>query len=237
MDRWLASVLALVLTITPMFAGEQSPPASQPPPAAPTAAPAPQTAPGAQPIQPMAPLPVSRSLKVVALAGSGEVNDLERHIMAPLVVQVLDQTDRPAEGAEVVFRFPLNGPGAVFPGGKNSQTVRTNGTGQAAALNWVANNEVGTFEVHVSATYGNQIGETTIKMSNATRIADEDIRKHKQHGSWWSPTWVKLVVIGGGAAAVAGIILATRGGGGTTPAPAPPTITITPGTPSVGGPR
>ena len=137
-----------------------------------------------------------------------------------------------------MFRFPLNGPGAAFPGGKNSQTVRTNGTGQAAALNWVANNEVGTFEVHISATYGNQIGETTIKMSNATRVADEDIRKARKHGSWWSPTWVKLAVIGGGAAAVAGIILATRGGGGgTTPAPAPPTITITPGTPSVGGPR
>jgi hypothetical protein len=237
MDRWLASILALVLTITPIFAGEQPSPAPQPPPAAQTAAPAPQTAPASQPIQPMAPLPVSRSLKVVPLAGNGEVNDLERRIMAPLVVQVLDRNDRPAEGAEVVFRFPLNGPGAVFPGGKNSQTVRTNGTGQAAALNWVANNEVGTFEVHISATYGNQIGETTIKMSNATRVADEDIRKARKHGSWWSPTWVKLAVIGGGAAAVAGIILATRGGGGATPAPASPTITITPGTPSVGGPR
>ena len=60
------------------------------------------------------------------LAGSGEMNDLERRVMAPLVVQVLDQNDRPMEGAEVVFRFPLNGPGATFPGGKNSVIVRTN---------------------------------------------------------------------------------------------------------------
>src|SRR5438270_10379009 len=230
MDRWLAPFLAFVLAVTPLCADGQSPQVPQPTPAAPAAAPAPQATPPAPTVQPMAQLPVTRSLKVIALAGSGESNDLERHIMAPLVVQVVDNNDRPAEGAEVVFRFPLKGPGAFFPGGKTSQTARTNGTGQVAALNWVANNEVGSFEVHVSATYGNQIGETTIKMSNATRVAEEDLRKPGKHGSWWSPTWVKLAIIGGGAAAVAGIILATRGGGGGSAPPAPPTITITPGT-------
>ena len=81
----------------------------------------------------MAPLPMVRSLKLTALAGDHAMNDLERSLMAALVIQVLDQNDRPVEGAEVVFRFPLNGPGAVFRGGNTSQTVRTNGQGQAAA--------------------------------------------------------------------------------------------------------
>ncbi len=53
--------------------------------------------------------------------------------MAPLVVQIVDQNERPMEGADVVFRFPLNGPSATFAGGKSSVAVRTNGTGQAAA--------------------------------------------------------------------------------------------------------
>ena len=69
--------------------------------------------------------------EIVTLAGKGEMNDLERHVMAPLVIEVLDQNERPVEGAEVVFRFPINGPGAVFPGGKTSQTARTNGQGSS----------------------------------------------------------------------------------------------------------
>src|SRR6202048_1195845 len=159
--RWLSTLLAILLALGPVWAAEQAPAPQQPAPNAPAAPPAPTT--------PMAPLPMMRSLKVTALAGNHEANDLERALMAPLVVQVLDQNDRPVEGAEVVFRFPLNGPGATFRGGNSSQTVRTNGQGQAAAQNWMANNQVGTFEVHVTASYGNQLGETTVSMTNATR--------------------------------------------------------------------
>src|SRR2546421_662207 len=61
-------------------------------------------------VKPMAPLPTVQNLKLIALAGKDEMNDLERHVMAPLVVEVLDQNDRPVEGADVVFRFPLKGP-------------------------------------------------------------------------------------------------------------------------------
>jgi hypothetical protein len=181
----------------------------------------------------MAPLPMVRSLKLTALAGNKEMNDLERGLMAPLVIQVLDQNDRPVEGAEVVFRFPLNGPGATFRGGNTSQTVRTNSQGQAAATNWIAN-QTGTFSVHVTAAYGNQLGETTVTMTNVTRIVEETSRK-KKGGSWYSPKWVKIALIAGGAATVAGVILATRGGGSS--ASSTPTITITPGSPTVGGPH
>lgn len=203
---WLASLLVLLLIMPCQGAGQQPP----------------------------SPLPTVQSLKLVPLAGNNESNDLERKIMAPLVVEVLDQYDRPVEGADVVFRFPLNGPGAFFADHSTSRKFRTNFQGQAAATGWVANNEAGTFEVHVTATYGNQVGETTITMSNATRVAD-DVKKKSKSG-FWSSRWTKIAIIGGAAAVAAGVILATRGGSKSAATVNPP-ITITPGTPTVGGPH
>jgi len=223
MHGWLAPVLAVLLLLAPgpVHAGEQAPAPQQP-------------AAQAAPATPMAPLPMVRGLKVTALAGNKAMNDLERGIMTPFVIQVLDQNDRPVEGAEVVFRFPLNGPGATFRGGNSSQTVRTNGQGQAAALNWTANNEVGAFDVHVTAAYGNQLGETTVSMTNVTRIV-EDGKGGKKEAKWYSSKWVKIAIIAGGAATAAGIILATHGGSSSSSST--PSVIITPGSPTVGGPH
>jgi hypothetical protein len=182
-----------------------------------------------------------KDLKILVLAGNEEMNDLERKVMAPLVVQVLDQNDRPVQGAEVVFRFPLSGPSATFPGGKTSQIVRTNGTGESAALNWMANGEAGTFVVHVTASYGNEMGETTVKMTNVTRIVEGNsgirsgARRGGKHAAWYSSKWVKIALVAGAAGAVAGIVLAVHGGSSSTPSHPP--ITITPGPPTVGGPH
>jgi hypothetical protein len=160
------------------------------------------------------------------------MNDLERRVMAPLVVQVTDRDERPVETAEVVFRFPVSGPGSAFAGGKTSQTVRTNSEGQASALNWMANGQVGKFQVHVTATYGNQVGETTLTMINVTRVVEE--KPKSTAAGWWSHRWVKIAVIGGAAAAIGiGVFLATRGGSkGSSGA----TIGVTPGSPTVGAP-
>lgn len=226
--RALARIMIVLLPVVPVLAEQQSQGSAQTP-ANPPSSPSPQ------PGQPAPALPVVQGLKIVALAGKGEMNDLERHVMAPLVIEVLDQNDRPVEGAEVVFRFPINGPGATFPGGRTSQTTRTNGQGQAAAMNWVANNQVGAFDVHVTATYGNQLGETTVSMSNVNKIVEEG-KKAQKNGGWWSPRWVKLAIVGGTVALAAGVVLATRGGG-STPTTAHPPITITPGPPTVGGPH
>jgi len=157
--------------------------------------------------------------------------------VAPLVVQVLDQNDRPVEGADVVFRFPLKGPGATFADQKTSQTMRTNSQGQAAATGWTANNAAGPFQVHATATYGNQMGEKTISMTNVTRIV-ADVKRNRKQKSWWSSRKFKIAAIAGGAAIAAGVVLATRGSGSSNPAAAPPpVITITPGSPTVGGPQ
>lgn len=207
--RWLPQVLSVVLVAAQLQAAEQVAAPAQSPAQAPSPA---AVAPAAQPI-PASQLPVEQSLKILVLAGNNEMNDLQRHLMAPLVVQVEDQNDRPMDGAEVVFRFPINGPSATFAGGKPSATVRTNSGGQAAATNWMANGEVGTFDVHVNASYGNQIGEATLKMTNVTRI--EEVKKTTTAKSLWSRRWVKIAVIGGAALAVGlGVYFGTRGGGG-----------------------
>jgi hypothetical protein len=166
-------------------------------------------------------------LKVTALAGNQEMNDLEGGVMAPLVVQVLDQNDLPVEGADVVFRFPLAGPSASFPDQKNAQTFRTNVDGQAAATGWTANRQVGTFEIQVTASRGNELGSTVISMTNVTRITEQ--RKTRQKG-WWSSRKAKIILIAGAAAVITVIVLATRSSG-------PRVITATPGSPTIGAPQ
>jgi hypothetical protein len=216
--------LAALLIVTQIQAAEQAAAPPQAPAAAPQATP--------PPVIPTAQLPVEQSLKIRVLAGNNEMNDLERRIMAPLVVQVVDQNERPIESAEVVFRFPISGPSATFAGGKSSIVARTNGTGQVAATNWMANGQVGTFQIHVNATYGNQVGEAIVSMTNVTRVVAE-AKKSTARG-WWSHRWVKIAVIGGVAAAIGiGVYLGTRGGsksGGST-------VTINPGSPGVGAPQ
>jgi hypothetical protein len=232
----MPQALAVLLVVAQIQAAESggvfSPASAQAPSQAP--APAPKAATPPSPAQPLAPLPVEQSLKLIVLAGNGEMNDLERRVMAPLVVQVVDQNERPVEGAEVVFRFPISGPGAAFAGGKASETVRTNGVGQAAAVGWMANGQVGPFQVHANASYGNQVGETTISMTNVTRIVAE--AKKSKAKSLWSHRWFKVAVIGGAAVAIGlGVYFGTRGGGSSTNSGS--TVTINPGSPTIGGPQ
>lgn len=167
-------------------------------------------------------------LKVVPLAGSQAMNDLERKVMAPLVVEVLDQNDQPVEGADVTFRFPLAGPSASFPDQKNAQTFRTNADGQASAVGWMANDRVGTFQVQVTASRGTEQGSAMVSMTNVTRITDQARRQEKH---WWSSRWGKVAIAAGAAGIAAAIVLAVRSGS------SPRTITATPGSPTIGGPQ
>ena len=205
-ERWLPPVLTVFLAL-PLAVQAQVPAPAQ--------------------RQPIASLPAVQSLCVIPLAGEGEMNDMERGIMAPLVVQVLDQNSRPVEGAEVVFRFPLNGPSAVFPDQKNSQTMKTNADGQAAAVGWKANGQAGSFQVRITASRGNELGESTVTMTNVARIVAEAKRQRKR---WWSSKWFKIGIVAG--AATAAILVATRGGTDSAT-----TITISPGSPTIGGPQ
>jgi hypothetical protein len=161
---------------------------------------------------------------VIALAGNGEFNDMGRGVMAPLVVQVLDRNGLPVEGATVVFRFPVKGPSAVFFNQQTSQAVRTNADGQAAAVGWKANGEAGTFDVKATATRGNEFGEVSITMTNVASITQE---LKPKHNPWWKNKWIYIIGAGAGGGIAAGIRLRDDSS----------TITISPGSPTLGGPR
>jgi hypothetical protein len=223
----MPQALAVLLVVSQVQAAQQA----AAPPQDPAAAPQPPAAPPSPAsVQPPAPLPIEQNLKIRVLAGAGEMNDLERRVMAPLVVQVVDQDERAMEGAEVVFRFPLNPPNATFLDGKTSITVRTNGGGQARAVNWMAAG-LGEFQVHVNATYGNEVGETTVSRTNVNRVVAE-VKKTKSE-SLWSHGWFKIAVIGGAAVAVGlGVYFGTRGGGSNSGT----TVGVSTGPPGVGAP-
>ncbi|MBV8819824.1 MAG: hypothetical protein JO022_15790 [Acidobacteriaceae bacterium] len=136
--------------------------------------------------QAMSPLPAEHSLKVLPLAGNHEKNDVARRVMSPLVVEILDQNDMPVEGAEVVFRFPISGATAAFDHQEPAHSFKSNGQGEAAATGWIANETPGKFTVHVTASRGNQIGETTIEMENAANLPDPT-KLVKAHKSWALP--------------------------------------------------
>lgn len=181
-----------------------------------------QTPTAAQPI-------TIRGLKVIALAGNGEMNALENKVMAPLVVEVLDQSDQPIEGADVTFRFPLAGPSGTFPNQKSAATFRTNADGQAAAVGWTANSELGSFKVQVTASRGSEIGSAVITMTNVTRITSAERTRGKR---WWSTKWGKIAIVAGVAGIAAIVVLATHGGGSSAKV-----ITATPGSPTIGAPQ
>jgi hypothetical protein len=216
-----AAVLA-VLLIAPGTGAAQQPEQAKP---------TPETKPPKT--EPIGALPIVENLKIFVLAGEGEMNDMERRVMAPVVVEVRDQNDRPVESAEVTFRFPPSGPSAYFAGPKLAQTVRTNMQGQAAATGWTANGQAGPVKVSVTALYANQMGKAAINMMNVTRITEEMLKEQKKEHHWWQ-SWKWWTVIAAGAAGAGlGIYYGVRDNG--TAPPATPTVTISPGGVVIGG--
>lgn len=163
--------------------------------------------------------PVTQSLKILVLEGQHSVNDVTRRIGVQPVVEVRDENDRPVEGANVIFRLPPNGPGGTFDGHALSETVRTNGHGQAGASGFAPNAAPGTFDIHVTALLGSRMGQATITQTNAAnRLVMVAPQVNKK------PMWRnKYVLIAIGAAAAAGIALAVASGSGNKG------VTITPG--------
>ena len=216
--QWLCPVVAAILLVPAPALAQQEPQPLQPT----TQAPA---------VQPMAQLPVTQSLRIIPLAGNNEQNDLQRGVMAPLVVQVLDGNGRPVEGARVIFRFPASGPSAFYEGMKLSQSTMTNSDGQAAATGWTANKQVGKFNVKVNASRGNETGEATITMINSTTV--EPGAKAGAKKGILSSKWAKIGIIAAIGGGILAAVLLTRDGGGSSS----PTVTATPGTPTIGGGR
>lgn len=177
-----------------------------------------------------APVATVPTLKIFVLQGQEALNSIQNRLATTPVVEVRDENDQPIEGAEVTFRLPAVGPGGFFPDQQLVKKVTTNAQGQAGAP-FTPNLEPGRFNIVVTTTMGTRSGRATITQQNLLTVPEESkvsIRKGRWYTSW------KFLAIAGAAAAGTTVALTRRdnAGPGTSSLPL---ITLTPGTPTVGG--
>ena len=167
-------------------------------------------------------------LRILIVEGDGAVNNIKRRMARAPIVQVEDENRKPVGGAIVTFTLANRGAGGVFPNGSQSLTVTTDNAGRATANGIQPNNVNGKFEIRVRATRNGLTALATITVINQFAAAPVITAK-------------SITLLSIAAAIVAGVAIGvTRGGNSPSGPPTavitPPTI-ITPGTPTVGGPK
>ncbi len=166
-------------------------------------------------------------LNIVIVEGEGAINNIRQRTAREPIIQVEDENHRPVAGAVVVFLLPDRGPGATFPDGSRNLTVTTDSQGRAAARGLRPNNASGQYQIRVTASFQGQTATTMITQTNMAIAAGAA-------AGGISAKLIAILAVVGGAAVAGGVVAATRGNGDSA-APAP--VVVTPGTPSVGGPR
>lgn len=171
-------------------------------------------------------------LQIVIVEGEGAINNVKQRVNREPIVQVEDENHKPIAGAAVIFFLPNNGPGGTFANGSMTFTTTTNSQGQAVARGIRFNNQPGSMQIRVSASFAGQTANAIINQSNVLGVAASGAAVGGM--SLGAKLLIIGAVVGGGIAA--GVVVANRGGNpnsGVTPS----TITITPGTVTVGGPH
>jgi hypothetical protein len=166
-------------------------------------------------------------LRITIVEGEGAINNIKQRVNREPIVQVEDENRRPVAGAVVVFFLPDRGPSGVFPNGSTNLTVVTDSQGRAAARGIRFNNANGQMQIRVNASYQGNTASAIITQNNVAAAA-------AAAGGGISAKLIAILAIGAAAGAGAGIWAAQRGNGGATP---PGPTVLTPGTPTVGGPR
>lgn len=169
------------------------------------------------------------SLQIVILEGEGAINNVKQRVNREPIVQVEDENHKPIAGAAVIFFLPNQGPGGTFANGATSFTTTTNAQGQAVARGIRYNNQGGSMQLRVSASFAGQTASAVITQTNVVGASASG----GSVGGMSLTTKLLIIgaIVGGGVAA--GVIIANRGGGAVTG----PNTTITPGTVTVGAPQ
>jgi hypothetical protein len=170
-------------------------------------------------------------LNIEIVEGEGAVNNIRQRMAREPMVQVTDENRKPVAGAAVVFLLPNQGAGGAFANGAKSLTTLTDSNGNAVARGLQANRLSGQYQMNVTASHQGQTASKAINMTNAAAAGGAV-------AGGLAMKWLLIAAAAGGAV-VAGTIAATGGngnGGGGGATPRPPS-TVTPGTPSVGGPQ
>jgi hypothetical protein len=173
------------------------------------------------------------SLQIIIVEGEGAINNVKQRVNREPIVQVEDENRKPVAGAAIIFFLPNDGPGGTFANGSSTFTTTSNSQGQAVARGIRFNNQAGSMQVRVTASFGGQTASAIINQTNVLGVAASGASV----GGLSLAT--KLLIIGAvvGAGVAAGVVIANHGGGGGSNPPGPSTITITPGTVTVGGPQ
>jgi hypothetical protein len=177
------------------------------------------------------------SISIVIVEGEGAINNVKERVNRELIVQVEDQNHKPVAGAAVIFFLPSDGPSGTFGNGNTSLTTTTNAQGRSTARGIQFNNLAGPMQVRVSASYAGRTASAVINQTNALTGASTAGTGIGGGSGGGMSLGTKIIIIGAivGAGVAAGVIVGTRGGSSSTPGPS--TVTITPGSPTVGGPN
>jgi hypothetical protein len=168
-------------------------------------------------------------LSITIVEGEGAINNVRQRVNREPIVQVEDENHKPIAGAVVVFFLPDTGASGTFADGSRMLMTVTDNQGRATARGIRPNGQSGPMLIRVTASFQGLTASSVITQTNAAAASAAS-------GAGLSTTakWAIILGIAAGAAA-GGVIAATRGGGSSSPS-TPPPITITPGTPTVGGP-
>jgi hypothetical protein len=170
-------------------------------------------------------------IQIVIVEGEGAINNVRQRVNREPIVQVNDVNHKPVVGASVTFFLPNDGPGGVFMNGSTTLTTATKAQGQAVARGIRFNNRSGPMQIRVAASFA---GEAASAVINQTNIAGEASSSGGSAGGMSRTT--KLLILGAivGAGVAVGVIVANQNSSSTKN---PSTITITPGTVTVGVPQ
>lgn len=163
------------------------------------------------------------ALVITILDGEGALNDIRQRTAREPIIQVEDENHKPIAGAVVLFALPGSGPGGAFAEGAQTLSTVTDSAGRAVAHGLRPNSVSGSYNIHVRVTFNGSTSETEIHQQNIS--GHSSVSNHAAHAA--SVKTVLIVVAAAAAAGTAAAILVTQGGSSTT---------ITPGTPTVGGP-
>ena len=163
------------------------------------------------------------ALVITILDGEGALNDIRQRTAREPIIQVEDENHKPIAGAAVLFALPGSGPGGAFAEGAQTFSTVTDSAGRAVAHGLHPNGISGSYNIHVRVSFNGSTTETNIHQQNIS--GHSSVSNHAAHAA--SVKTVLIVVAAAAAAGTAAAILVTQGGSSTT---------ITPGTPTVGGP-
>jgi hypothetical protein len=153
-------------------------------------------------------------LNILIIEGDGAINNVRTRVAREPIVEVTDENHKPVAGAIVSFTAPNSGAGGTFGSSGRLFTVTTDQNGRAVGRNFRPNNQVGQYQIRVTANFQGLTASATITQSNILGAAVAGAAGGGLFGLGLPAT---IAVVG---AAVAGTVLgvraATGGGGGKT---------------------